>query len=404
MSADLGPGDRFGRYKILEVLGEGAMARVFRVFAPQIKDMAALKVSRQPVGNTDSASRALREVAVVRTLVNRHVPTIHDAGRGDDGHVYILMEELEGEQLDHWHDFDTPMPCGQAVWVVHQACLGLCEAHAHGIVHRDIKPENVWVEPDHNVKLLDFGLARSWGDGDGDDDVSANVTMAGVVMGTPRYMQPEQLSTTKLSAASDVYSLGTILYELLTGHSVFFADLPFSEVRERYRDQPMAWLNAHDVEKPVPMRRYRIAKTFPDSLEALVMQCLEKDPAKRPQDALALANALGEILHYDLGVVTAATMRIKLPWGGFEERLLLPGSHRIGSAEACEIRLNDTKLPQLCAILAWDGAPDLPELRVMAGDVPVTAGRRTVAERVDLAEDEKIALGGFELHFDYPRL
>ncbi len=402
MSIDLAPGDRFGRYKVLEVLGEGAMARVFRVFAPQVKGTAALKVSRKPVGDGDAASRALREVAVVRTLNNRHVPRIHDAGRGPGGHVYILMEELEGEQLDHWHDFDVPMPCGQAVWTIHQACLGLGEAHAHGIVHRDIKPENVWVEPDHNVRVLDFGLARSWTDDD--DDLSANVTMAGVVMGTPRYMQPEQLRTTLLTPASDIYSLGTILYELLTGHSVYFADQPFSQVRERYRDQPMAWLNAHDIEKPVPMQRYPIASTIPESLEALVMQCLHKDPNERPKDAAALGNALGEVMHYDLGVVTAATMQVALPWGATEERLLLPGSHRIGSAEACEIRLNDDALPQLSAILSWNGAPDFPELRVLVDEAPVQVSGRRVEERIDLMRTDTIKVGGFELTFDYPRV
>lgn len=401
MAGNLAVGDRFGRYKILQVLGEGAMARVFRVYAPQRKGTAALKVSRKPVGDGDSAARALREVAVVRTLCNRHVPRIFDAGRGPDGHVFILMEELEGEQLDHWHDFDNPLPCGQAVWMIHQACLGLGEAHAQGIVHRDVKPENLWVEPNHNVRVLDFGLARSW---DQDADLGANVTMAGVVMGTPRYMQPEQLTTTKLTAASDVYSLGTILYELLTGHTVFFADRPFSVVRERYREQPMAWLDAHKSARPVPMSRHPIGAKIPRSLEALVMACLEKDPSKRPTDAVALANLLGEVLHYDLGVATGATMRIDLPWGGFEERLLLPGSHRIGSADACEIQLKDHKLPQLCAIMAWNGAPDLPELRVMVDGVDVVAGGAHIKERVDLRAPDSVKLGGFELHFEYPRV
>ncbi|MBL4686171.1 MAG: serine/threonine protein kinase [Nannocystaceae bacterium] len=402
MSVDLAPGDRFGRYKILEVLGEGAMARVFRVFAPQLKGTAALKVSRNSLGDGDSAARALREVAVVRTLNNRHVPKIHDAGRGPDGHVFILMEELEGEQLDHWHDFDTPLPCGQAVWAVHQACLGLGEAHAHGIVHRDIKPENIWVEPDHNVRVLDFGLARSWTDSD--DDLSANVTMAGMVMGTPRYMQPEQLHTTLLTPASDIYSLGTILYELLTGHSVYFADQPFSRVRESYRDRPMVWLNAHDDEKPVPMGRYRIADTFPDSLEKLVMQCLRKKPEERPQDAAALGNALGEIMHYDLGIATAATLRIELPWGGYDERLLLPGTHRIGSSEVCEIRLKNDKMPQLAAILSWDGAPEFPELRVLVDELPVIVNGINIEERKDLGPADTVKLGDFELKFNYPRV
>jgi len=401
MAIELAPGDHFGPFEILQALGEGGMARVFRVRAPGILDPCALKISHESVLDADTAARALREVAIVRTLANRHVPKIHDAGRGDEGHVYILMEELEGVQLDHWHDFDSAMPCGQAVWVAHQVCLALGEAHVHGIVHRDLKPENIWVEPDHNVRVLDFGLARAWGSGA--PNVSSTVTVAGTVIGTPRYMQPEQLKTTKLSVASDVYSLATILYELLTGHTVFFADRPFSEVREAYRDAPMVWLDAHDAKPPVPIRHYPHCAGVPEALERLVMQCLSKDPFDRPADAVAMGNALGEILHHDLGIVAGAKLRIQGPRASNELRTLLPGIHRIGSGDRCEIRLSGAELPELCAVVTWNGPPDFPEVRVMGGDVAVTVGGRIVEQHADLEESDTIGIGGFELRLTYSR-
>lgn len=399
---ELKPGDRFGRYKVVDVIGEGAMARVFRVFAPQLKDTAALKLSHEPVGDADAAQRMLREVAIVQSLTNRHVPRIYDSGQGPDGHVYILMEELDGQQLDRWHDFDQAMPPAQAAFVIQQACLGLAEAHAAGIVHRDIKPENIWVEPDHNVKVLDFGLARSWGGPEDDELISANVTMTNMVMGTPRYMQPEQLKTTRLTPASDIYSLGTILYELLTGHTVYFPDRPFSEVREDYRHQPMEWLNAHDIGEPVPMKRYPECVDVPGSLEWLVLKCLSKKPENRPQHAGELANKLGEILHYDLGAATATVLRIELPYGGYEDKLIFPGSHRIGRDASCEVRLSAKDVPPQAAVLDWNGLPDLPELRPVDDHVSIEVGGRPVAGRHDLKEGDVVKIAGFTLRFEYP--
>src|SRR5690606_36244311 len=138
--------------------------------------------------------------------------------------------------------------------------LGLAEAHARGIVHRDIKPENLWVEPDQNVKVIDFGLARAW---DAESTVGVGVTLSGMLVGTPRYIQPEQIQGGRLTPASDVYSLTTILYELLTGHSVYFADQPFSEVREALRDEPVQWIAAHVREPVVPMSRYAAGAHLP---------------------------------------------------------------------------------------------------------------------------------------------
>ncbi len=398
---ELQPGERFGQYRVLDVIGYGGFAWVYRVEAPQLPEPAALKVSCHPVLDPATARRALREISVLRSLTNTHVVRLHDAGQSPEGHVFILMDELEGAQLDLWHDFDHPMPPGQALWVIHQACLGLAEAHTRGIVHRDLKPENLWVEPDQNVKVIDFGLARAW---DAANTVGVGVTVDRMLVGTPRYIQPEQLQSDRLTPASDVYSLTTILYELLTAHSVFFADRPFSEVREAYRDDPVVWIAAHVREPVVPLDRYRATAGLPRAVHELVYRGLAKDPAVRFADARALANALGEALHYELGAVLGATLRLTYPYGGHEDLLLLPGSHRIGAADHCEVRLPSVDLEPEIAVLEWAGQPDPPELHPLDKSGVVTVDGVAITGRHLLQREETVEIAGHRLALVYPKI
>ncbi|MCX4246495.1 serine/threonine-protein kinase [Paraliomyxa miuraensis] len=403
MSLRLRPGDRYGTYEILDVLGQGGFAWVYRVRANDLPQPAALKVSLEPVRDHATAQRSLREISVLRSLTNSHVVRVHDAGTDDDGHVFILMDELDGAQLDQWHDFDDPMPPGQALWVVHQACLGLAEAHARGIVHRDLKPENLWVEADQNVKVIDFGLARAW---DSASTLGRGVTMSGILVGTPRYMQPEQVHGARLTPASDVYSLTTILYELLTGHTVYFADRPFSDVREALRDEPVEWIAAHVRASVVPLSHYPVGAALPESVHALIARGLAKDPGDRYPDARALGNALGQVLHYDLGAVLGATLRVTHPWGGHEDQLLLPGSHRIGTGAHCEVVLRGDELEEEEAVLEWAGPPDLPEVHALHDGGRVTVGGGPVAKamRRQWGRDESVEVAGYSLRLIHPEV
>lgn len=280
------PGQRYGRFEILEHLGSGSFGHVYKVAAPRFAEPVALKLSLAPITETDAAQRALREVAVLRTLTNPHAVRIYDGGLNRDGHIYILMELLEGRPLDRWHDFDRLLDPAWACHVIHQCCLGLMEAHDRGIVHRDLKPANVFIDREVRARVLDFGLARSW---DGSSVIGYDATGSHMLVGTAHYAQPEQMRTMALTPAADIYSLGMIFYELITGHTPFVTDRPVSHVVEEWKRTPIAWMQAHTGSAVIPPSRYLPVGQDLDRIEAVIMRMLQKDPEQRPHDARALA-------------------------------------------------------------------------------------------------------------------
>jgi serine/threonine protein kinase len=398
MAVVLQPGDVYaGNIKIVSVLGAGAFANVYKVEVRGYDHPLALKLTREPVTTGDAAQRALREITILRSLTNPHVVRTFDCGLRPDGHVYMLMDFLEGTALNAWHTFEHPLHPAQAVTIIHQACLGLAEPHAQGIVHRDVKPENIFVQDNGQIKVLDFGLARSW---DGSPVIGANATQIHMVVGTPHYSQPEQLKTRVLTPSSDVYSLATILYELLSAHSPFHADRPLNAVREEYRERPVRWLHAHASMPVVPLDSLPGCEHLPTALVDGVMLALDKEPEARPQDASAFANTLGEVLHRDLGIPVAATLKLRWPEGGVEERLFLPGSYRIGSGERCEIMLPDhhaVQIRRVHAVLEWSGIPNRPYLRPIIGDGSVKINAEPIRRAAELAPDDCFWVGPYEL-------
>ncbi|MCR9163064.1 MAG: serine/threonine protein kinase [Nannocystaceae bacterium] len=286
---DLSPGDQYEHYEILGRLGQGGFGTVWKVKDPRYEQPLALKLSRAPVKGHDEAARALREVTVLRELTNPYVVTVLDAGLNRDGHIFVLMELLQGKPLDEFHDFSNRLDPKWSCHIVYQACLGLREAHARGVVHRDLKPANLFIDKDGHTKLLDFGLARSW---DESSVVGRSATVGNMLVGTPHYAQPEQLETNTLTPAADVYSLGMLLYELLSGFTPFVPDKIVSEVIEMWFDSPLQWLRAHAQDPVIPLRSRVDPEELSDDLCAVVEQCLAKQPTERPNDA----GALGEML------------------------------------------------------------------------------------------------------------
>ncbi len=349
----LEPGDRYESFVVLRELGVGTFARVYSVMSPDFDDPVALKLSRGELGDEATALRALREIRILEGLSNPYVVRIYDHGVGADERWYMIMEQLRGADLLEVHDFNAPMDTVRALRLAYEACAGLDEAHRQGIVHRDIKPENLWIQTDGHLKVIDFGLARGW---DPSSTAGITATVGHKLVGTPHYSQPEQIQGTELTPASDVYSVGILLYELLSAHMPLFAKEPCNAVRERLLEEPLEWLSAHIRRPLVPLDSYRGCREhLPKRLIQLVHSMLRKQPEDRPQSGGVVARVLAQILLEDFGVQVAASMKILHPDKSRTSTLVIPGRHSIGTGERCSIRTASDGSDRTLVQLSWRG-------------------------------------------------
>jgi serine/threonine protein kinase len=378
---------RYREFELLEEIGQGSFARVYKVRAPGHKRPLALKLATDTRLSDDMIKRAIREVAILRTLTNPHVAKMHGSSVGPD-HFYVLMDYLEGLQLNQYHDLDEPMQASLALEIMLQVCMGLAEAHAQGVVHRDIKPANIWITPGGLVKLLDFGLARAWGV---PWAFGTNATAARTVVGTPHYCQPEQLHLEELTPASDIYSLATILYELLSGRSVLFPDDPVSEIVEMLNESPVAWLDAHVMREMVPIRRYPECAWLPDSLQHLLACALSKDPEHRPQSAGEMACALGAILVDEFDALKPARVRVVGEGPDPLDVRLLPGRRTLGCAPFADVRVVGASVQPVHAIIDWSGGARPIQVRPADGATLLRNGE-AVRKVVEAAPGDVFAL------------
>jgi serine/threonine-protein kinase len=270
---------KLGQYTLKQRLGSGGMGEVYLAEHVLLRRPCAVKLIR-PDRTTDSNSllRFEREVQATATLTHPNTVQIFDYGHAEDGTFYYAMEYLPGLNLEELVKRHGPLPPERAIHLLRQVCGALHEAHAAGLIHRDIKPNNVITCARgglHDVaKLLDFGLVRWHGAGGGD-----NLTQEGAVTGTPAYMSPEQADGKKdLGARSDIYSLGAVAYYLLTGQPPFV------------RPTPLQTLIAHVCDPAAPLDQLRA--DVPADLQAVVLRCQEKDPARRFPDARSLDTGL----------------------------------------------------------------------------------------------------------------
>jgi serine/threonine protein kinase len=400
MTLHLGPGDRYEQFEILEELGTGTFATVYRVRSPEYPRPVALKLSRAAIESEATALRALREIRILESLTNPHVVRILDHGMGSDERWYMVMELLEGADLLRVHWFHEPMETVRACRLIYEASVGLEEAHQQGIVHRDIKPENLWLLPDGGCKVIDFGLARAWDPG---STIGITATMGHMLIGTPHYSQPEQVVGTELVPASDVYSLGIVLYELLSARMPLFAKEPCNAIRERLLDEPLEWLSAHVKREVVPLDRYReVRKALPKRLIQLVHWMLQKAPEQRPASGGVVARQLASILHGELGTRVAAALQVHDARGTKEVQYVIPGKQTLGTSRDCWVRTASDGSNRVVAVLHWGGHGTEAVLAPVEPFGGVKLDRTVVDQPVRLPAGATIQAGQLTMQLEYP--
>jgi eukaryotic-like serine/threonine-protein kinase len=262
------------RYTLLEVLGGGGMARVHLAHDNVLDRDVALKVLRQQYTDDEEfVERFRREAKNAASLNHPGIVQVYDQGRSEDGTYYLAMEYVPGGTLKERIAKEVPMDSGEAAGLASQVAEALSVAHGHGIVHRDIKPQNVLLTTSGEAKVADFGIARAAS--------SKTMTDTNLVLGTAAYMSPEQVRGDRVSPASDLYSLGVVLYEMLTG------ELPYQA------DDPIATAMKH-INEPEPHPR-KANPAVPEALDALVVKLLAKEPEDRYASAAELAEDLRRV-------------------------------------------------------------------------------------------------------------
>jgi serine/threonine-protein kinase len=270
-----------GMYFVEMRIGGGGMGEVYRARHVTLDAPVALKILKKSLlSDTSVVQRFHREARAASRLRHPNVISVTDFGQTEDGTLFMAMEHVAGKSLAKVIAEEFPLPEQRIVHIGQQVLSALAEAHANQILHRDLKPENVMLESLRSeadaVKVLDFGIAKIQGPGDG----GATLTQVGLVCGTPGYMSPEQWSGEELDARSDLYSVGVILYEMLTGKLPFEAQTPMEMVRK------------HLTEKVVPPRARRYDGAVSPDLDALVMRALSTEREGRPASADAMRDDL----------------------------------------------------------------------------------------------------------------
>jgi eukaryotic-like serine/threonine-protein kinase len=274
----LSPGQTFGnRYEIKSVLGVGGMGMVYKANDRELGEVLAIKTLRPEMVATDSSAleRFKSEIRLARRIAHRNVVRTYDLGEAS-GQYYITMEYVEGKSLKDLIREHGRLPATAVLPIAKQLCRALAVSHEEGIIHRDIKPQNMVVQGDGVLKVMDFGIARL-----ASRPADTGHTQAGMVVGTPEYMAPEQLLGDELDARADLYATGVVLYECLVGKVPHTADTPMTLIAK--------------VLEEVPRPPVTVQADIPQQLSELVMWAMAKDREQRPRSAAELLTRLDEI-------------------------------------------------------------------------------------------------------------
>jgi len=261
------------RYEIIEELGKGGMGNVYRVEDTKIKEEVALKLIKPEIAaDKKTINRFRNELKFARKIRHKNVCQMFDLGE-EKGTHYITMEYIPGEDLKSMIKMSGQIAVGKTIKIAKQVAEGLNEAHQLGIVHRDLKPNNVMIDKEGNAHIMDFGIARSL--------ETEGVTEAGVMIGTPEYMSPEQVEGEEVDQRSDIYSLGVMLYEMLTGQVPFAGKTPISVAMKQKSETPK---NPREINAQIP-----------EGLSLMILRCMEKEKERRYQNEEEILSELNRI-------------------------------------------------------------------------------------------------------------
>ncbi len=267
------------RYQIVEELGGGGMGRVYRALDTKVGEEIAIKVIKPEIAaDKASVDRFKNELKIARKIVHKSVGRVYDLNE-DRGTFYITMEYVRGEDLKAFIRSSGQMAIGTSLRVARQVAEGLAEAHGLGVVHRDLKPSNIMIDRDGNARIMDFGIARLVG--------ARGITGGNVMIGTPEYMSPEQVEGKEAGPASDLYSLGIVLFEMLTGRLPFEGETALSVAVKQKSEAP-----------PDPQK---LNPQIPEDLNRIILKCLEKNKEKR---YLSAAEFLADLAGVDKSLAT----------------------------------------------------------------------------------------------------
>lgn len=261
------------RYEIIEELGRGGMGKVYRVIDKKIEEEVAIKLLKPEIASDEKTIVRFRnELKFARKIIHKNVCRMYDLS--EEGETqYITMEYVRGEDLKTLIRRIGEFTPGKAIFITKQVCEGLAEAHKLSLVHRDLKPQNIMIDREGNAHIMDFGIARSVD--------TAGITGSGVIIGTPHYMSPEQVEGKEVDHRSDIYSLGVILYEMLTGR------VPFEG------DTPLVIAVKHKSESPPDPRK--LNPQIPEEISRMILKCMEKNKNRRYQKVEELLDELTKI-------------------------------------------------------------------------------------------------------------
>jgi serine/threonine protein kinase/Tfp pilus assembly protein PilF len=268
-----------GRYQIIEELGKGGMGKVYKAQDTDLKEKVAIKLLKPEIAaDKKTIERFRNELKFARKIRHKNVCQMYDLNK-EEGTHYITMEYVDGKDLKSMIRMMGQLSAGKTIYIAKQVCEGLTEAHRLGVVHRDLKPQNIMVDEDGNARIMDFGIARSL--------KTKGITATGVMIGTPEYMSPEQVEGKEVDQRSDIYSLGVILYEMVTGKVPFEGDTPFT-IGVKHKSE-------------TPKDPKELNTQLPEELNRVILRCLEKDREKRYQSA---GEVRAELVRIEKGIPT----------------------------------------------------------------------------------------------------